>query len=121
MSITTELQRISQAKADLKTVIEKRGVNVGDTTIDNYTQLLNNCPYSMKGQFTPSEDTSIFSIQNLPFKPHAIIISNTELYNSIISGAIVSYGQINTYPGVFVCGGEDGQSLTNSTSLNVTP
>ena len=113
MSIASEVGRLQKAKADLKTVIEKRGVAVGNTTISNYTQLLDNCPYSMKGQFTPSEDTSTFSIQNLPFKPHTIIISNLELYNSIISGAVICYAQINTYPGVFTCGAEDGQSLTN--------
>lgn len=124
MSIASEIERLQTAKADLKTAIEKRGITVGDTTIENYTQLLNNCPYSMKGQFTPSEDTNIFSIQNLPFKPHTIIISNIELYNSIISGAVICYAQINTYPGVFTCGSEDGQSLItlgikpNSTAVN---
>lgn len=36
MSIATEIQRLQQAKADIKTAIENKGVEVGDGTIDTY-------------------------------------------------------------------------------------
>ena len=36
MSIATEIQRLQQAKADIKTAIEEKGVTVGDGTIDTF-------------------------------------------------------------------------------------
>lgn len=36
MSITTEIERIENAKASIKTAIENKGVTVGDGTIDTY-------------------------------------------------------------------------------------
>lgn len=36
MSIATEIQRLAQAKADIKTAIENKGVTVGDGTIDTF-------------------------------------------------------------------------------------
>ena len=36
MSITTEIERIRTAKADIKSAIEEKGVTVGDGTIDTY-------------------------------------------------------------------------------------
>lgn len=36
MSITTEITRLKTSKADLKTAIEEKGVEVGDGTIDTY-------------------------------------------------------------------------------------
>lgn len=36
MSIATEIQRLQQAKADIKTAIENKGVTVGDDTIDTF-------------------------------------------------------------------------------------
>ena len=36
MSIATEIQRLQQAKADIKTAIENKGVTVGDGTIDTF-------------------------------------------------------------------------------------
>ena len=36
MSITTEIERIQNAKASIKTAIENKGVEVGDGTIDTY-------------------------------------------------------------------------------------
>lgn len=38
MSISTEIQRLETAKADIKTAIENKGVTVGDGTIDTYAQ-----------------------------------------------------------------------------------
>ncbi len=38
MSITTEIQRLQTAKADIKIAIENKGVTVGDGTIDTYAE-----------------------------------------------------------------------------------
>ena len=38
MSIATEIQRLKQAKADIKTAIENKGVEVGDGLIDTYAE-----------------------------------------------------------------------------------
>lgn len=38
MSIATEIQRLQQAKTDIKTAIEAKGVTVGDGTIDTYAE-----------------------------------------------------------------------------------
>lgn len=38
MSISTEIQRIMTAKANIKTAIENKGVTVGDETIDTYAE-----------------------------------------------------------------------------------
>lgn len=59
---------------------------------------------SVRGYFTPQEDTPIFSISGLPFKPRSLNISNRELYSNISVKSIISYGQIDGYPGVFVTG-----------------
>lgn len=70
MSIVNELQRLSQAKADLKTVIEKRGATVTtDNTIDTFADILDSCHYVVEGAFTPDENVKNFSISGLPFTP----------------------------------------------------
>jgi hypothetical protein len=38
MSIATEIQRLQNAKADIKTAIEEKGVEVGDGLIDTYAE-----------------------------------------------------------------------------------
>ena len=38
MSISTEIQRLQTAKADIKSAIEEKGVTVGDGTIDTYAE-----------------------------------------------------------------------------------
>lgn len=41
MSIATEIQRLQTAKADIKSAIEEKGVEVGDGTIDTYAEKIN--------------------------------------------------------------------------------
>lgn len=41
MSISTEIQRLQTAKADIKAAIENKGVTVGDGTIDTYADKIN--------------------------------------------------------------------------------
>ncbi|MEE0899241.1 MAG: hypothetical protein U0L88_16660, partial [Acutalibacteraceae bacterium] len=38
MSIATEIQRLQTAKADIKSAIEEKGVEVGEGTIDTYAE-----------------------------------------------------------------------------------
>lgn len=40
MSIATEIQRIQNAKTDIKTFLEENGLDVGDATIDQYAELM---------------------------------------------------------------------------------
>jgi hypothetical protein len=44
MSIATEIQRLQNAKADIKVAIENKGVEVGDGRIDTYAEKINNLP-----------------------------------------------------------------------------
>ena len=38
MSVSTEIQRLQQAKNDIKTAIESKGITVGDGTLDTYAE-----------------------------------------------------------------------------------
>ena len=44
MSIASEIERIQRAKTDIKQVIEERGVNVGNVTIDHYAEKIAQIP-----------------------------------------------------------------------------
>lgn len=98
MSISTELHRITQAKADLKSVIEKRGGTIHENaTLDYYPDILDNCTYVREGTFIPEEDTKIFSISGLPFVPNFFsfvcpdeCVKNTN--NSVIFGVLGTKG-----------------------------
>lgn len=68
MSIATEMQRLQQAKADIKAAIEQKGVTVGDGTIDTYAGYIslissggglpNAITESQSGSFTVASDTA---------------------------------------------------------------
>lgn len=75
MSINTETQRLIQAKADLKTSIEKRGVNIeSEDRIDIYYEFLDSCPFAVSGEFVPNDDLKQFSITGLPFTPKSLLL-----------------------------------------------
>lgn len=75
MSISTETQRLIQAKVDLKASIEKRGAYVStDNKIDTYANILDACPFGISGTFIPEESTKTFSIEGLPFTPTSLMI-----------------------------------------------
>ena len=70
MTIVNNLHRITQAKSDLKSVMEKRGITVHEkATLDYYPDILDNSGYVVNGTFIPEEDTNIFSISGLTFIP----------------------------------------------------
>lgn len=71
MSIAENVNRIIEAKSDIKTSIEKRGATVpADNTIDTYAEILDKCPYIVEGVYIPQETTKTFSISGLPFAPN---------------------------------------------------
>lgn len=70
MSVITEVHRLSQAKTDLKAVMEKRGaVITTNNTIDTFADILDSCQYVVEGAFVPDEDVKNFSVSGLPFTP----------------------------------------------------
>ena len=51
MSIATEIQRLQTAKADIKTAIEEKGVEVGIGTIDTYAEKISEISVGGNGDF----------------------------------------------------------------------
>ena len=60
MSIATEIQRLQTAKADIRTAIEEKGVEVGDGLIDTYAE--KQCSTS-KNRQTPNDNPCHFHHQ----------------------------------------------------------
>ena len=100
MSIASEAQRLIQAKADLKTSIEKRGANIpAVNTIDNFAGILDTCTFAVNGTFVPNEDTKTFEISGLPFTPTSLfIVCSTECITNG-SGTPLSVIGINAMKG----------------------
>ena len=68
MSIATEVQRIQQAKVDIKNALETKGVVIEDTLlINDYPNIISNTPHVIAGTYTPAEDTKVFKIEGLSF------------------------------------------------------
>ena len=118
MSIANEIERIMNAKADIKRELELRGVAVDeDKTIDDYGYALSSCPYAIRGFFTPEEDTNSFSISDLPFVPHSFEFGCDGLTSSAVSMALINGHAIKGNNGV-VCMYNNNNVKS---SLNITP
>lgn len=106
MSIATEIQRLQQAKTDLKNRISSYDVEIADTeTIDVYAPKVDdvyNKGYEagkadggggmtniIRGFFTPEEDTTTFSVDGLPFTPKTLFLGSAELCTSNITRAFL--------------------------------
>lgn len=90
MSIANEIKRISQSKDSLKSSLESRGASVSENaTIDIYPEILESCPHSVRGFFTPEEDTPTFSITGLKFTPHSLVLDSLELHSNVVQNAIL--------------------------------
>lgn len=50
MSISTEIERLQTAKANIKTAIEEKGVTVGEGTIDTYAELISKISSGVGGK-----------------------------------------------------------------------
>lgn len=95
MSILTELQRLSKAKADLKTAIESKGVTIDDdakldTFASKVEEIIGSASSAVKGTFKPTTDTGIFELNGLNFNPEVFAICCNGLYASGIVGAVVN-------------------------------
>ncbi len=90
MSIAKEIERLQSAKQDIKSSIEKHGVPVSDdATLDLYSQILDTVPYTVKGTFTPEEDTDRFEISGLAYVPQTLSVSCQELYSNVVAASVV--------------------------------
>jgi hypothetical protein len=112
LSIASEIKRILQAKLDLKTSFQRRGIPIEDDTLDTYANKLDIAAGAVQGTFIPDKDTRAFEIKGLYFEPTAISISNNELYDKPIADAIISYSQQKEYCGSVVYGDLTGSSAT---------
>ncbi len=102
MSIAKEIVRLKNAKADMKTALEKRGAEVGDTTLDLYPEILETIPYVIQGTFTPEEDTDTFEMNALSFNPQAFVLTCIDLENVVVPSAIaLVVGRENNPGGVY--------------------
>ena len=94
MSIANEIERISDAKVNLRNALEARGAVVDENaTIDSFAEILEDCPHVVRGFFTPEEDTKAFVIGNLPFTPHHFSFTCLELAEAPVVGAM-QFGQM---------------------------
>ena len=80
MSIATEIQRLRTAKADIKTAIEEKGVEVGNGLIDTYAEKISEIsggggvmPYYTFRPASPTREVS-FPCENLPSEYMVTII-----------------------------------------------
>lgn len=56
-------------------------------------------PNAVKGTFTPEEDTAVFSVDDLPFKPCCFVIGSAVLHSTAVNTAIFSTNHINGVTG----------------------
>lgn len=91
MSIVEDLSRIINAKNSLRTVIQSRGIQIGENArISDYAEILTSLPYIIKGSFTPEEDVYVFSLSGLDFTPESVLFWNNELATNLVAGGIFS-------------------------------
>ena len=135
MSVATEIQRLQQAKADIKSAIEEKGVTVGDGTIDTYAEkigeisgggsgLPTDIAEIQTGSFTVANDTAegVFVALTMSEAPTNIIVfaenDVQETYSQLLNiyGGICGYveGNVNqicsyhaTHPTIFGIGYRD--------------
>lgn len=88
MSIANEVDRIIKAKSDIKLSLEKRGADMTDSMLDEFSGKLDLLPYSVKGTFTPESDTDTFEVNGLSFVPEFVLVFNDELYNTDVNGSV---------------------------------
>ena len=103
MSIANEIVRLKNAKADMKTALEKRGALVAkDTALDVYSEILESVPYTIHGTFTPEEDTDTFEMNALSFKPQVLVLTCLDLENVVVPSSIaLVVGRENNPGGVY--------------------
>ena len=81
MSIATEIQRLQQAKADIKAAIEEKGVNVGDGTIDTYAEKIDEISGS-SGDYEQGYEDGKNSVVNVGRFCRTITFTNLNLFGT---------------------------------------
>lgn len=109
MSITTEIERIKNAKASIKIAIENKGVEVGEGTIDTYASKIDEI--SVGGGYTPKgiiwtetndsgrpikvDASSVFTTNNLFRYGDYTQTEEIILPNRVINTYYICYGNSN--------------------------
>ena len=108
MSIATEIQRIQQAKVDIKNALETKGEIIEDTLlINDYPNIISNTPHVIAGTYTPAENTREFKIEGLPFQPQSVEIICNNAYRAD-SPNIISVISTKNYRGIISFMGQEG-------------
>lgn len=124
MSIATEIQRLRTAKADIKTAIEEKGVEVGNGLIDTYAEKISEIsggggviPYYTFRPASPTKEVS-FPCENLPSEyivtivPEQFPTINTE-YFAFVSGFYNKAGPNSQNACTVLLRVEEGLSTSN--------
>lgn len=75
MSITTEIQRLQTAKADIKSAIEEKGIEVGEGTIDTYADKVREISVGGSEVIDFSRYSKIFQLATVEGLPEEITLN----------------------------------------------
>lgn len=65
----------ARLKPELKAAIEERGAVIpAEANVDEYAGYLRSCSYIVTGTWTPVEDTTLFTMENLAFEPTVVMV-----------------------------------------------
>ena len=95
MSIATEIQRLQNAKADIKSAIENKGVTVGDGLIDTYAELISQIASGGSNVGYKTSEVKITSSITNANALFDIIFENIDLNHNCV--AYLSYPQETNY------------------------
>lgn len=111
MSISNEIERITDAKQSLRDIITSRGIQIDENTlISEYPDLADALPFVVKGTFTPEADTGVFDMRGLDFSPEGVLIGCVELGSApVLTGIYAMFLFKNQYGFISFCKVE-GQS-----------
>lgn len=130
MSVQSEITRLQNAKAAIKTAIEGKGVTVPDgTLLDGMASLIESIEAGggkiARGEFTLSEDVRNYTVQhNLGVTPNFAVLSYEFSYGtSTQNRGYACYAYSNSQFGVYritgnLLAGSANYALTNTTALS---
>lgn len=117
MSITSEIQRIIEAKAQLTQIIKERGIELEDNILLNdYPSIVEDFPYAVKGTITPEEDITSFSLDGFNFTPTGVVFSCTDAYG-VLGGIFSGFLYKNKESGIMFISETTGKI----TGARITP
>lgn len=107
MSIATEIERINNAKASIKTAIEKKGVEVGNGTIDTYAEKIEAIETGVsvslqEKNVTPSTVTQeITADENYDGLSKVTVEGDSNFIESNIRAGVTMWGKTGTMEGAW--------------------